>query len=304
MRTLPMSYYIGNSGLYQSAEPDQDLMSDPRGVVWLWDEPKNYHTYVMGCDPTTGITGWNRGNRTDKDYKTDNATIVVFAVDAQVAEMLDNNNQPIIDPATNEPKVYYQDVQVAEFAAPIDAVEIAHVCNILGKLFKGTAEEACELIFESYPGPGVLTLHELVRLGYPNLWNWEKLVNDIGESTSTIGWHSNKESQRALWARSRRHLMLNKAVIRSKWMLEEYANAVVDADKSRARAAYGFHDDRIQAANMCFWAGHRWTYDAEPTELMVTDVAAKEFQLHAPTLDDNVGYKEHWSNLVESWLSD
>ncbi len=95
--------------------------------------------------------------------------------------------------------------------------------------------------------------------------------------------------------------MQRKALIKSPYLLAEYANAEIDMDKMRARAAYGYHDDRFQAANMCFWAGHRWTYEVERTAEPVTEGIPKDYQSMAPTLDDYVSYKQWKEDATADW---
>lgn len=298
MRTLPDSYYINGSSIVQSEESDLALEDDPRGILWLWDEPRKNATYILGCDPTEGITGWSRHTKLDDDHKVDNAVIQVFEINAESAPSIGRDGKPEIG-SDGRIKFQFVDVQVAEFAAPIDPVEIARVIDVVGRLFPGVEEDMCEAIVETYPGPGMLTLQELLRLGYTNLWQWERIADGMAEQTRTIGWHSNVQSQRVLWTRARRHLMQRKVRVRSKWLLDEYSNAVVDPEKMRAKAAYGFHDDRIQAASMCFWAGHKWTYDEEPTVQLVTQTKEVDFQRLAPTLDSDFNYRDFKSSFFD-----
>jgi len=296
MSTLPDAFYIDGSNLVQSEESDEALDDDPRGVLWMWAEPSSRAKYILGCDPTQGITGWTRGTRAVGDNKTDNAVIEIFEVDGDMVPMIGKDGKLVKD-ENGKVKLHYVDVQVAEFAAPIDAVEIARVINVVGRLFRGDAEDQCEAIIETYPGPGMLTLQELLRLNYENLWQWERIADGRAEQTTAIGWHSNMQSQKVLWMRSRRHLMSHKARIQSKWLMDEYSNAVVDPNTMRARSSYGMHDDRIQAASMCFWAGHKWTYDVEPSVPMVTPTKEVDFQRFAPTLDDELSYSDFKSNF-------
>jgi len=295
------AYYVSGSGLTRSSEPEQELLDDPRGIVWMFEPPIQQAHYIMSCDPTVGITGWARHLRTDGDHKVDNGAIEIFRVDALKLAILDKDGKPDIDPITKVPKFVYRDLQVCEFAAPVDAVEIARIANLLGRVYAGDESDQCEFVFESYPGPGMLTLQELLRLGYTNLWQWEKIADSVAELTSHIGWYSTRESQKILWYRSRRHLMERRAKLLSPWLVEEYANAVIDIDKMRAKAAYGSHDDRIQAANMAFWAGHKWTYDVERTDEQVTDKPFVDWQHQAPTLGDHRTYKEAWADAVDAW---
>jgi hypothetical protein len=296
---IPKSFHVSGSSLVESSEPEDEVKADPRGLVHVWEPPMQHAKYVMGCDPTMGITGWGRGSRTTNDHKVDNGVIEIFRIDAiRVPYMKDGRIE--LDEYTKQPKFYFQDLQVAEFAAPIDAVEIARVCNLLGRIYCGSDQDQCELIYEAYPGPGVLTTQELLRLGYTNLWQWE-YIDSAAESTNRIGWRSNRETQKLLWFRSRRHILEDRCYIQSPWLLEEYGNAVIDPDTMRAKAAYGYHDDRIQAANMAMWAGHKWAYDVERTWEPVTEKPQFELQSYAPVLGEERMSRDRWGDFLDEW---
>jgi hypothetical protein len=301
---LLASYHISRSGsLLQTSESEESIAADPRGLLHMWEEPQKHRRYIIGCDPTFGQTGWNRSVRREGDHKIDNCAIEVFAVDALRVFARDENGKALIDEETKAPKWFYQDKQVAEFFAPIDPVEAARVCDVVGRLYCGDADVHGELIFEGYPGPGVLTGQELLRLNYSNLWRWETIAGTQAEETNAVGWRSWQQSQLLLWQRARRHLLSRRALIRSAWLLAEYSNAVLDPNTMRARAAYGVHDDLLQAANMCYWAGHKWTYDVDREWEPVQEHKDTEAQRFAPTLDDYAGStRERWGVAVDSWL--
>jgi hypothetical protein len=302
---FPEALYVSGSSLLPCSEDWESIRRDPRGILLMWHPPQKNRKYIMGLDPTVGITGWNRGSRTSDDHRIDNAAIEIFEPDGAREPLYTKNEKGErvldIDPVTKRQRWLYRDVQVAEFAAPCDAIEIARICNVLGRIYAGNEEDQCELIYESYPGPGMLTTQELLRLGYSNLWMWETFADGQAEGTSAIGWHSTPRSQKALWYRARRHLMNRNAVIRSQWLLDEYAGAEMDMEKMRARASYGRHDDRFQAANMAFWAGHKWSYDIERSDELVTTVPEIDFQRYAPTLDDNLTYADWRARATADW---
>lgn len=303
--TFPQVLHVGSSGFIEdyTAESWEEVERDPRGLLLMWEPPQKRAKYIMGLDPTQGITGWSRGTRTNGDHKVDNGALVVFEVDgAREPIYKEEGGKKVldIDPQTKKQRYLYRDVQVAEYAAPCDAVEIARIANIVGRIYAGDEDDQCELVWEAWPGPGLLTTQELLRLGYGNLWQSEYIDNVVREN-GRIGWYSSRESQKLLWLRSRRHLMSRGAIIQSKWLLEEYANAEIDVDKMRARAAYGWHDDRFQAANMAFWAGHKWTYDVERTNERVTESTVGDYQTYAPTLDDHMSYSEWRDNCLADW---
>ena len=260
----------------------------------------------MGMDPTVGITGWSRGSRNPEDKKTDNGAIVIYDIggDPRPIWTEDENGGRIadIDPQTKRQRIHYRDLQVAEFAAPCDAVEIARVADILGRWYLNPDGDPCELIWEGYPGCGMLTTQELLRLGYPNLWHWE-YIGGYAEQTSNLGWRSFFQSLSILWTRARRHLMQENVTIRSKWLREEYANAQVNARTMRASGSYGNHDDRFMASNLALWAAHRWTYEmAEDRQNVSENPAPLDFQRSAPVLgEEYTTYSEFKEGVTDSW---
>lgn len=305
MSTLPQALYVSASSIETyTSESWSEVERDPRGLFLMWESPEPKATYIMSCDAAEGITGWTRGFRTDGDHKKDNSAIEIFKVDGAKKYLYKEvNGQQIedINPNTKEQRFIYQDVQVGEYAAPNDAVEIARIANLLGRIYCGNAEEQCKFIWEAWPGVGLLATQEILRLQYQNIWYWQYFDREA-EETNAPGWRSTATSQRLLWYRARRHILSDRAVIRSKWLLGEYASAEVDLTKMRARAAYGYHDDRFQAANMAFWAAHEWSYDAERLDDPVTETPVLDFQKYAPTLDGNgMTYKDWRENALSDW---
>lgn len=303
---FPTTLFVsGNSVDEYTSESLDDIARDPRGLLLMWAPPDPKKHYIMGLDSSEGITGWSRATRRDGDHKVDNGAIEVFEVDGEAVPLWRTNDSgvrvPDIDPITKRRRFTYRDVQVAEYAAPCDAVEIARVANVIGRIYAGDADDQCELIWESWPGCGILCTQELLRLGYGNLWMWE-YIDSVAEETNRMGWRSTRESQKLLWYRARRHLMNKQARLQSQFLVAEYSNAEIDIEKMRARAAYGYHDDRFMAANLAFWAGHKWTYDVERSDEPVTEVQDIDFQHYAPTLDDDRQTFSDWrSNATADW---
>lgn len=303
---FPVALYVDGNSITPCAEDWEDIDDDPRGVFLMWEPPDPYCKYVMGLDPTVGITGWSRAVRTPNDDKTDNGAIEIIKVGGLARPLFERDMKtgmmkPAIDPNTKRQMIKYIDVQVGEYAAPVDAVEIAQVANVLGRIYKGDADDMCQLIYEAYPGPGLLTTQELIRLNYSNLWMWEYIDNAV-EETDRPGWRSTPTSQRLLWQRSRRHLMQENIIVQSRWLLEEYTNAEIDLEKMRARAASGYHDDRFQACNMATWAAHKWAYDTNIGVPPVTTTPTIDYQRFAPTLgDDTMSYKEWRESFCDDW---
>ena len=300
MPVAPDAFHVGGSNIARCTESWESIKDDPRGLLLMWHEPKPNAQYIVACDPTMGITSWSRATKKDGDEKIDNCAIEIFQSEAIPMPLFNEDGTPKIDPATKQQAFIRRDMQVAEYAGPVDAVEAARICKLLGRIYQGSDEEYARLIYEAWPGPGVLTTQELLRLNYTNIWMWEYITGEA-EETNRMGWQASLQSMKILWMRSRRHLMERKAKIYSQWLVEEYANAVVDLEKMRAKAAYGYHDDRFCAANMAFWAAHRWSYDESPPE-PVTSTGNMDYQTFAPTLGEDIDYRSAWEASVDNWF--
>ena len=236
MSDVPQSWQVGRSDI--SPCDNEGLDRDPRGILWMWEQPNKRFTYVLGCDPTQGITGWHRSLRTRDDAKTDNGAIVV------------------VRKGDGTPK--HPDVQVAEYAAPVDPYELAVVTNIIGRIYGGDSEdEQAMATIEVYPGPGWATLKEMRdKYGYTNFYVWMRDNGLRMERTRQVGWLSNKHTNRDLFVWCLRHIGMKGFEPRSPWLVEEFADAVADLDLAKIRATYGHHDDRMRAAFLAIFTAH------------------------------------------------
>lgn len=230
-------------GKYELREADDSIIDiDPRGIVWIWEKPRPNANYVIACDPSYGIAGWNRQLRTQDDEETDNCAIGVLRC-----------GKPV--------------VQVAEYAAPIDAEDAAGVVNFLGRMYGGASEEQQALaIIEAYPGPGLLTQRELINhFGYDNLFLWQHLDELVVKQTTTYGWYSTRQSRMMLWIRGVRAIKKREAIIHSPWLVDEMTDAIPDAFLNfTARAKWGCHDDRLLYFLMGLWAANEWNAENVP----------------------------------------
>lgn len=245
-----------------------DLDSDPRGIIWVYEEPSIRSTYVMGIDPTVGITGWDRLLRTEDDFKTDNGSIEVIRVGTM--------GKP--------------DVQVCEYAAPVDPEDLADVANALGRLYAGNDDnEQCLAIIEIYPGPGLLTLRKMINhYGYTHHFVWKYLDTMSSKPTNTLGWTATPKTTRDLWIRGSRHINRGQILIRSPYFVEEMTDCEQDPIKMSGKAAYGAHDDRLRALLMAIWAAHDWTNQVEIPDHSRVETGSKpaEWQSSAVTAED------------------
>lgn len=287
MSTAPTltAYRVGKHGL----TPEAFDSRDPRGLLLCWEPPISYATYSIGVDPTVGILGWCRALRKDDDYKHDNAAVEVF----RVGGWKDGQKLP--------------DVQVAEWAGPVDAeADLPYIANFLGRLYCGAHEDAQALMtIEVAPGPGWMTQRVMhSQLGYDNFLPW--LVegrNMLQRDTGKRGWFSNASTRRDLWVRSGSHIRRRKCILRSPFLVEEMARCTPDNFLSLTAAAARMgrsylNDDRVVAAMLALWAANEWQIGAEPTEEAKLETAqAVNYQVTDMSAEEMM---ERWDDIVEA----
>lgn len=259
----------------QEAAEHRRRQIDPRGLLLVWKKPDPYSTYYMGIDPTRGITGWNRNVRLQQDKNIDNGVIEVLK--------LGRRGQP--------------DEQVAEYAAPVDTLDLARVGAKIGRMYSGTSERGCLAIIET-TGVGVTTQEEMLRrYNYYNMFVWEKLGGTAVQRTTVYGWQATRDSNLALFLKCHRHVDQDRVKINSPWLADEMADATSDWVTAQVRAKWGAHDDRLRAFFLSIWAAHSWSYaedDARDLEragekqvnLAATDLSAEEM---GDLLDEEFG---------------
>ena len=245
---MPSKWKVGRYDVSPS-DPDEH---DARGQLLVFEEPKQSETYVIGVDPTMGIAGWQRLIRTKDDVDTDNAAICVL----RKGHWLSNGDRT-------------PDVQVAEWAAPIDPYDLAHVANVLGKVYAGNDEEGQALMcIEVYPGPGWATQTELVnRYGYMRFPPWLVSTGLVQKQTQKYGWHSNRSTRTDLWTKNLMLLRKGGVIPRSPWLIDEMADCTPDSFlTTTGRARNRLHDDRVIAFFLSVWYAQEWGLNIEPTE--------------------------------------
>ncbi len=272
MSHFPAIFTIGTSGHLDKIDPIL-YDGDPRGLIWIWEPPNRGATYVLGCDPTVGRTGWNRFNRVKEDARTDNGAIEIIKVG----------------------KDGRKDAQVAEYAAPVDAFDLAYVINLLGRLYAGTDEDQCKAIIEVFPGPGAGTLQQCLELGYTNHFKWEYYGDTPATPTRSMGWHASPRTNRDLWVKASRHLVLQNVIVRSPWLAEEYADCRMNIEKDCAENPGG-HDDRVRAFNLALWIANSWSMNIERTQEKVAITAPVDWQNSDMSLDE---IHEGWADTFD-----
>lgn len=245
----PLEFRVGTTHIIKSGDHVYD--EDPRGIIWLFEPPSARARYVMGVDAAQGRTGWSRYSRSEDDTETDNGAIVVIRL------------------GYGEPGMpgFRPDVQVAEYAAPIDPYDLAKVANALGRMYGGNNEDGQALcIVEVYPGPGGPTQRTMMETyGYTNMYRWQFLDTGMPSERSKFdyGWYSTKQSMQHLWTRGLRLIHRKQLIFKSIPLVEEFADCHMDLVRLRGAAESG-HDDRATACLLALWAGHNWTFDIEP----------------------------------------
>lgn len=215
--------------------------ADPRGLIKLWEPPRRNARYVMGIDASVGITNWSRENRYKDDAGTDNGAI----------EIIRCGNG-----------VHIPDVQVAEYAAPIDAEDLADVAVLLGRLYSGNSEMGEALtIIEIYPGPGLLTQRRMTsRYGYQNFFRQEYLNSPTPKASNSYGWTSTAQSLALLWSRFSRHYAKGLLDIHSAYLLTEMASLRPEPGQAFPQPSGArVHDDRVRAMATASWCAHDWS---------------------------------------------
>lgn len=273
------TYQIGQDAIVP-AHPDE-LDSDPRGIVWIWEPPRRSATYYLGIDSTNGIIPWNRNIRNEEDYRTDNGAICVMRTPREEGA---------------------PDIQVAEYAAPIDQEELGKVANLLGRIYGGSNEDGQAMaITEVHLGMGLPVIRKMMDLGYLNHFAWQHIDKIAVVNTASYGWYASPTSVRLLWEKLRKHLALRRIIIKSQWLVEELGDALWDAQKQTANAASGKHDDRIRALGLCVWAAHMWgtTPELESTEDVKKTETKVDWQRRAVSYEQ---MQDEMNELVDGWV--
>ena len=274
MSTEPQAVMaVGSTSLVRAEMLDHD----PRGLILMYEPPRFNCHYVLGADPSVGITGWDRTLRSKDDVKTDNASVEVI-----------RKRTP--------------DVQVAEYAAPIDAYELAKVINFLGRMYSGANEDGQALACIEM-NIGWATQTELInRYGYTNLPPWRLESGLTPHITKKYGWYSSRSTRKDLWIKGMRHINARSIKLNSEPLIEEMTDCTWDnfLSMNTASAIYGRHDDRVVALLIAIWYAHEWSLEWAPTETAPAQQAdLPDYQASAMTAEEmseefNERVASHW----------
>lgn len=246
------NYTVGQVGKAEK-EDVQLYDKDPRGYLWLWEPPIDGAIYVMGIDPSVGITSWNRSTRVSDDKKTNNGAIAIIKVG---------------DPGRGIP-----DKQVCEWAGPVDPTDLGHIANVLGRLYHGREDDQCLCIGE-ITGPGPSTLRAMVERGYTNHWFWQYYGDLQVTESKKIWWSATPTSLKDLWLKVSRHVNRHQVIVKSPWLVDELIDARYDNEKMYAYSPnnYKGHGDRMRAFCLALWGANGWSMEFERTSEVVAPV--------------------------------
>ncbi len=188
-----------------------------------------------------------------------------------------------------------KDMQVAEFAAPVDAFDLAYVVNIMARLYAGEEDDSCKVIIEVFPGPGAGTLQTLMELGVTNLFHWEYYGDTPATPTRSLGWHASPRTNRDLWVKASRHMVLQQCIVRSPWLVEELADCRMNLERDYAENPGG-HDDRVRAFNLALWIANSWSMNIERTTEKVSTVAQVDWQHSDMSLEE---IQSSWGDVFD-----
>jgi hypothetical protein len=272
----PKPYTIGDVEI-SPVRVNFSQIDNPKGLILLWEPPDDTATYVVGVDPAGGIPGWSRlGSIGVKDKETDMSAIQVFRLGYGTAP----------------------DVQVAEFAAPVDPQALADYANILGRLYHGRNSDGQALmIIEIQPGPGLQTQHRLQQtFGYYNFFQWKVFNGMEMRDSNTWGWVSSYRSVQELWMLGRHHIGNGRVTTRSRWLQKEMQTCEWDIIRRRGSAMPGQHDDRVSAMLFSLWALHDWSAPFDQMQPIVTEGPKQKVDFQSMDL---VG--DEYSKAIDNW---
>lgn len=271
--TDPIVLSVGTTRLAQA----EALDGDTRGIVYTWEAPNPNELYILGVDTSVGITGWTRELRTQEDAKIDNAVIQVL----------------------RKGRTGRRDVQVAEYAAPIDHYELAHVVNFLGRMYAGADEMDQALACIEMNNGGWATQTELInRYGYLNLPPWRQEGGITPRITERFGWVSSRNNRRDLWVKGMRHINGRMVVLNSPALIEEMTDCTWDNFLSMtARGVYGAHDDRVVSLLIAIWYAHEWSLELDPPDDKKLEVSGlPDYQRSDSTYEEA---QDEWNDRME-----
>lgn len=289
--SAPRIYSVGKYDLVPVRVRPQD--PDPRGLILIWEPPSDRHDYFGGADPAIGIANWSRHLRARADSKRDNSALQIIR--------RGYSGLP--------------DTQVAEFAAPIFPQDFALYLNLLGRLYHGRADERQMMWTIEVNMHGILCQQELIsRYDYSHLYQRRRSSDGATVSfLDQLGWVTNGQTIRELWAFGKKHISDARLLTRSNWLVTEMRDCT-DDDIRLKSYSYGKaegskpgggwrHDDRVYSMLFALEGAHSWMHqgmlDMQPPQPAVTSVAVEGSPRRDSVLDRDMTYLEYQDACAE-----
>jgi hypothetical protein len=304
-RLTPLPVYE-QSGYFVGPVHESELDKDPRGFIWFWmlpdERPRNF---IVSCDATGGIPNWQRAFREQSDINTDNGCVQVWLKEPAAASCetckgvgwLATSSRGVDSECPDcsaRGKTGGRAVQCAEYAAPIDAEDIALYVWLLGRLYKTTSDfEECLAILETN-NTGILTIRALQNVyNYSNLYQSRAEGSAAPKFTGGYGFTSGPSTVPLLHARSKIRLVKRDTVPKSKWLIKELSDAIVKLHESGKERFWvppggGRHDDRMTTAFLAWIAMFDWyeSDDGTPGELSAPARALPDYAARDVSAED------------------
>lgn len=193
------------------------------GRLLVWESPMAGETYAIGVDPAEGVG-------------QDNSVCEVIRVGT------------ILRP----------DEQVAEFACNfLSPPDFANVVNTIGRFYHDAEGDEAFCTIECNASCGdVMTTELRMRLDYTNLYINKDYNRVENMYTNKIGWWTNKSTRPKLIARGLHAFQKGDLIINSEFLFREMSRFERDHFIAKAKAAHGFHDDRVLSILIAYWGAH------------------------------------------------
>lgn len=305
--------------------PHEIDLKDPRGLILIWEQPELSGRYYCSSDPCGGIPGWSRVLKQQDDIKIDNGTVEVYRKEpgARMCETCSGTGW-IKSPNTTanitiecekcraRGRIGGRAVQVCEFAAPVDAEDLAKWVYAISTLYRGASDsDQCLTIVENN-NTGIMTIRKLQNeFQHSSLYRWRTIDGEVPKFTNALGWHSSSTTVPVLHARSKGAITRRDVLVRSKYLAQELNNAVVViyADGQRRRfevpAGAGRHDDRMSATFMALWALFDWTESQDDADAVSSTRELTGSVVNFAASDCTAEeMRDRWNETLEARLGD
>ena len=193
----------------------------------LWENPLPNSIYVISADASYGMVG------------KDNAAVQVLRVG--------NRSLP--------------DEQVAEWCGTLSPVDLVAPIWILGHMFSDKyLQLPAKVVVECNPGsPGIVTQVELIRLGYPHFYVWQRPLRQDGAYSNETGWWTTPGTRPLLIDKGVDAVNKGDLLINSIGLTDEmraFVTTFTPGGQRKVEHAPGMHDDRLLSLFIALYVAH------------------------------------------------